>query len=286
MIIQRRWNRQSTKLELKMHIVAFLDILGFKNILQERRYNDINVLFEEIADTIYQYKRRSFLSAWENIFYPKVINFSDSIIIYQPLFEKKGTWSFQINHNIFESFQFIVRDVVATSLLAGIPIRGAINVGEFFAGEALSVVPDKVYRGPRMIPTYFIEDLGDPPPIPEDYENKILDAVRLPMHFGDALTDAYLMEGKINSIGVFLPESALKNPLCNSAIQHRIALRDIIKLDVEGKSMYALNWCNRMDYETYLKLEDYIKNQINVSEGTVKAKWISLYEFTKTAPKK
>lgn len=128
---QRRWNRQTRNIETSQHIVGFLDILGFKNLLEAKDFDLLLALFEEITDTVYQYKRRSFLSAWDDVFNPRVTNFSDSIIIYQPIYEKQGKWSHQINFSIFESFQFVVRDIIATSLRMGVPIRGAVSSPSF-----------------------------------------------------------------------------------------------------------------------------------------------------------
>lgn len=283
---QKRWNRESPDPSIKQHLVAFLDILGFKNMLEAKEFKKIAELFDEIADTIYHHKRTSNLHAWQDVFLPKVFNFSDSFVIYQPLFEKEGRWSHHINSSIFDSFQFVVRDVVATSLRMGVPIRGVVTIGEFYAGEASSIVPEKVYRGPQAYAVHLVEDLGEPVPLPEDYDHKILDAIKLPIHFGQALIDAYVLENTINSIGVFMRESTIDRPFLKPLLELRIARKDFIKTKTNSGTLYAFNWCNRIDYENYLEIERFILSQIATSVGSIKLKWESLYEFTKTAPKK
>jgi hypothetical protein len=266
------------------YLVGFLDILGFKSMLINHKFGLIMRAFEKITDSIYTRRRNSYLNG-THVIEPKITNFSDSIIVYSKLFNNDSE---QDNKLIFGEFSLVVRDIVAELLKLGVPIRGAVSIGPFYAGKASSYTLKSTSRygaqhGFHSLVTMRHSENVEPY---DEWQKRILPSVEFPVHFGEALTSAYMLESRIESIGIFMQESVLENKLLSEAINWAITLGKISKININEDSLLAYNWCKRISYDDYLKVEENIINQVKNTEGRIRKKWKSLEDSLKYFPKR
>ena len=96
--------------------IFYLDILGFKNLINERNPDDIYNIVEKCLEIYYSWEKHNDLFS--------TIYFSDTIIFYQMKEEYINTAFLDI---------YGIAGIIYTKLLAeGIPARGAITFGEFY----------------------------------------------------------------------------------------------------------------------------------------------------------
>jgi len=165
------------------YIVGFLDILGFKSILIKRKFGLIMRAFEKITDSIYTRRRNSYLHG-THVIEPKITNFSDSIIVYSKLFNGDSE---KDNDLIFGEFGLVFRDIVAELLKLGVPVRGAVSIGPFYADIVTSYTLKSTSRygaqhGFHSDVTIRHSENVEPY---DEWQKRILPSVEFPVHFGD-----------------------------------------------------------------------------------------------------
>jgi len=257
------------------YIVGFLDILGFKELLINDKIGSIRRCFETIADSMYSRKRNAY-NLGTIYFEPTINNFSDSIIIYTKL--NSGNNKERINYFILFEFTTLINDIVANLLMLNIPIRGGVSIGKFFTEDIISYTIEKTTRR-QVKPTLNQELIKEFPSLLDEYENfktKILDPIKIPIHFGNSLTDAYLLESKIKSIGVFMEKKHLENGLLKPNLDKEIKSGKLAIVQVNDEEYVYFNWCLSLHYDYFTQIEDNIAKNIQDSEGKVRQKWNSL----------
>ncbi len=273
---QRRYARPDKVIESEEHLLAFIDILGFKQFLLHNELDRLFRLFEEIADTIYAHRRQGFLFGLAPI-EPRMTNFSDSIIMFAPASSMEEESVQQLRYGLFFD---VCRGIIATSLRLGIPIRGAVSQGQFFVGEAESAVPRSVRRWGNTIIRDVLEQYGQEAVRPVDFENRVLPPIRIPVHMGSALTEAYLLESSVNSIGCFVSESIQTLPI----VEYLAATDRVATHEVDGRSLLGLNWCNYWHFDTFSEIVAFANSQVTNDDPRVVAKWRSLLSFAESVP--
>ena len=117
------------------------------------------------------------------------------------------------------------------SLEINLPIRGGVSIGKFRSKTISSYTVNKFSRWgiPQMFtPSAVKYDSSD-------WATKAIPAVEIPVHFGDALTDAYLLESQIPSIGVFMDANILKKRHSN-LIKELLVRGEIVSLKLKPVS--------------------------------------------------
>jgi len=126
--------------------VAFLDILGFKDLVMRSTHADIYKLLSSISentDLINQVQQhKDFKQEFEDseIY---TVSFSDSIII----FSKNDS------ADSFEFFLFCVGRIFTSAIENGIPIKGSIAYGEISLDKSR-----QIYFGQPIIDAYLLEE--------------------------------------------------------------------------------------------------------------------------------
>jgi hypothetical protein len=126
-------------IETEDRIVAFIDILGFKEMINDYEQNkscstllqDLeNTLRVVISNTIDKWKNKS-ITGFEIIGFEYKI-FSDNICLSVPFFNSKSDFEFNLGVmlNIIKNFQF---DLLAKNYL----IRGGISIGSYYSNDNL-----------------------------------------------------------------------------------------------------------------------------------------------------
>jgi len=123
--------------------VAHLDMLGCRKAVEYNAQNAwlaLNTLYGIQQELCQQ--EISVLSTGQKIYpkdYIKVVNFSDTIIIYTE----------QINHDNFHTLLVIAAKLFLKSLEAGIPLRGGVAYGDFYFDAAKNL-----YSGMPFVRAY------------------------------------------------------------------------------------------------------------------------------------
>jgi hypothetical protein len=252
------------------HIVAFLDVLGFKALLLRKNLSLLNVMFEEFADTLYRQHRLSNLFGLQPLL-PTLMNFSDSIILFSPLQRDD-----QLDVLGFQQLLDACRALLVVGLRIGIALRGVIAIGDLYVGDALSVVPQSVSRGPGVGLTTVLEKFGRKKVFPKGYESAIIPPIKMSIHMGAALTSAYLLEESINSIGIFMSPSDERHEFVSFSLAagrlHRVTIdkQDLLSAD-------WIDWCESMfGYDEIERIVDIAQGEIaDTTDERIKQKWES-----------
>lgn len=125
--------------------VAFLDILGFKDLISKKShaeiYDKLNTisktknLLEDVPENIINHNYKD-----AEIY---IVSFSDSIIVFS-------------KNDSLENFQYFlvsVRYLFAKTVAAGIPLKGGIAVGEISVNKS-----EQIYFGQAIIDAYLMEE--------------------------------------------------------------------------------------------------------------------------------
>jgi hypothetical protein len=108
---------------MKQKFIAFLDILGFKELIENNSHEKVVESYKEIFKLNYF---RSFGIFLENPALDKDDAKLNSIIISDSIL----VWTDEANNNSFLKLIMVVKALLYSSLEAGLPLRGAIDIGE------------------------------------------------------------------------------------------------------------------------------------------------------------
>lgn len=126
--------------------VAFLDILGFKDLVMRKSHDEIYEILNKISKTKKVLEKAP---SHEKVIAKfgdaeiSIVNFSDSIVI----FSKND------DPGNFEYFLYAVRWLFSSSIKNGIPIKGGIAYGEISINKS-----EQIYFGQAIIDAYLIEE--------------------------------------------------------------------------------------------------------------------------------
>ncbi|ACL77447.1 hypothetical protein [Ruminiclostridium cellulolyticum] len=123
------------ELKYENRLVLFLDILGFKNLI------NISCKNTNVLNNIYQavYEIQNYENKSGKISSREVTTFSDSIVI-----------SYPIHNSMFMRVFQEIRDLVLILLKYGFVCRGGVGIGELYH-------KDSVVFGPAMVKAYELE---------------------------------------------------------------------------------------------------------------------------------
>lgn len=160
-----------------MKYIAFLDILGFKELVENNSLSNLTKIYRDVIKKTYALSFGVFEKADVSADVPdasvKSVIISDSIIL----------WTEKDNSTSFFSISITVQCMLYISLAVGIPLRGAIVRGE------LSQV-----------------DVD----LPSTY------AINSPVILGKGLVEAYRLEGTQNWSGCIISDECMRHALINS----------------------------------------------------------------------
>lgn len=120
--------------------VAFFDILGYKEIVQNLSINELKDLMEKLLNLIKRYIFYAELTYDDNKI--DYVIFSDSIVFY----------SKDLSDISFKSICLISNSFLFFSLLEGMPVRGSISHGEFYIDKEKNI-----FFGKALVRAYETE---------------------------------------------------------------------------------------------------------------------------------
>ena len=132
-----------SRIKYSRYCVAFLDILGFKNLIEDEHIDTIHRIFKNIRYTKQLIRRISEDDSWWNQIGQKTkfYFFSDSIIIAIPMsepmaFELVASHCMMLQHALWYHFP--------------VWLRGGITIGDLYCGQS------EIF-GPALIDAYILE---------------------------------------------------------------------------------------------------------------------------------
>lgn len=279
--------RETEKNESNKRIFAFLDLLGFKDLLKNKCWKQINYSIEDISDELYQYRRRSALEGFIEL-HPSVSNFSDTILLHSPYvdLDTYGT----LSHRIWSYLISSIRAVIIGAIRQGIALRGGISVGTLFASEVSPLFPDKVTRH-HSSPCYdevlyqqYKDAFGEEPNPGKLYNwsNGIVPFPPFNAIYGESLLQAYNVQEGLPAIGVFI-DAAEINHIPTQIVD--FPPFGLVKCDIDGKEYYAVNWCFGLHSDHLEFIKKLAAHNSRNKNEKVANKWLWLKEFIKKAPK-
>ena len=217
---------------------------------------------------------------------PKMDNFSDSIILSTKIYSGEKKYN-QVNSLIFDIFSQLCRTLIAVGLRMGIALRGFIKIGEYFNDVASSVEFKSVSRWGEGRNVEIFKAMWQEaglvfPQEEKPKNNEQLPQIRIPVHFGDALTKAYLSESKIKNIGIFMSKDVSDKYYIKKQVEEENILA------INKGEYFALNWCREVHYDVYMEIMKYIESCLLEHKDSeyVLEKWKNLYSYAKYAPTK
>jgi len=133
---------QNDKWEINANrFVAYLDIMGFKDMVARMKSEDIYILMKKLRDVLHSSTKIDW--SFDKMTYLDVASFSDSIIIYSKDDSSKSL------ENILCSLSSIISEM----LLCKIPFRGALSWGKMILDRDNSIV-----FGQPLIDSYFLQE--------------------------------------------------------------------------------------------------------------------------------
>ncbi|MFX4267076.1 hypothetical protein ACOL29_05345 [Aliarcobacter butzleri] len=143
---------QKNKVEIKYEdsFVAFLDVLGFTNFVQNNKIDKINLYLEKVEEMITLIKE-----SLNSIEYSKNINFiviSDSIIISIP---RSNDIS---DIKILQSLCIAIYHIQSYLAIYDILLRGAISSGESYFNEDKNQIIGKAYINAYLLESKFVSN--------------------------------------------------------------------------------------------------------------------------------
>lgn len=125
--------------------VAFLDILGFKDMVLKQTHAETLKVLKKISDLKVHVENMSYLKGTARFADCKVhiVSFSDSIIIFSKSDRLQD----------FEHFLYAIRMMYANSIRFTIPIKGGIAHGEITIDKT-----EQIYFGQPLIDAYTMEE--------------------------------------------------------------------------------------------------------------------------------
>ncbi|NLZ94908.1 MAG: hypothetical protein GX921_03670, partial [Bacteroidales bacterium] len=143
-----------TKFEtIETSYVAFLDILGFKELVDNNDHEKLTKIFEHIVDKIldslvesYNLPKGGFMGPQGEQFNIDSLFISDSII----LWTKNNT-----PRSLIKLFM-LTSDIIALSFIGGFPVRGGVSVGPISAYKRLN---NTTLFGKGLTNAYLIEQI-------------------------------------------------------------------------------------------------------------------------------
>ena len=120
---------------MKYRFVAMLDVLGFRELLEQQGLKSIHQLMKELFKSAQEGTKRDFQLIMNGVIYrhPAVrldyFIFSDTILVWKDYQDDNGTKNIEGKCELFIEFNRGISRIFENALLRRIPIRGAIAFG-------------------------------------------------------------------------------------------------------------------------------------------------------------
>ena len=255
---------------------ACIQIPDFNSLVVGNQVPTIQVLYERIAQEIYNTRKKNY--SWGfGVIEPRFIIFCDQIILVSRLYRKEEYAD--LNSVIFKLFTEFCNIMLSTALNMHIPVRGIIRMGQVYEGTVGSRKPALVSGKDPLILSELLKVYNFGEIFPNGYTDGMIPAVEVPYYFGTSLCKSLAEVSELESVGIFLPFDYVEDPITEVTILSNM----LTEVQLGGQKMYACNWKEWMIGQTECSPENIVsfaESEAERSEAPNAGKWKSLVDYS------
>ena len=263
--------------EPKLHIVAFIEILGYNEIIEEKNYEEVHSFYAEVSEQFYKIRNKNYLWGF-HVIEPEIGFFGDKISMHSRIYEGKNYKD--LNSLIFKHFIDFSRVLISIGLKNEVPMRGLINIGDFYSGFAESKKTELIPKGDPLILKDLLNVFSVNDIFPEGLKDCLVPKFRIPIMYGDAIKKVIKEIVNINSVGIFMPPELIKHSFTEIALLSEM----LIETRINKQNFYACNWINwiHANYgsETINSIIDFAEQQTDCESMRISGKWESFLDYS------
>ncbi len=267
-------------IEPRSQVSAFIEILGFDEMLEKKEIARLQVFFEHVAQEIYHTRKKNY--SWGfRVIEPEFINICERIFLISKLYKEEDL--FDLNSVVFKLFTEFNNIILSTALHMQLPLRGIIRVGESYRGSVTSKKPALVSGKDPLILADLLKIFTIGEIFPDGFTEGLIPAVNIPYHFGDCMRRSRAELPTVDSIGIFMPTDDNLDKVADVTILSNM----MVQTKVNGKNYYVCNWKAWMNEHTGYspeKVLSYAEQASGNKSEPHSGKWRSLTEYSGKLP--
>lgn len=221
------------KSQLQVH--SYIEILNFNELVSNGETATIQVLFERIAQEIYNARKKNYNWGFR-VIEPEIFNESEQIMLVSKLYEDDDLND--LNSVIFKLFTEFNNIVIATALHMHIPIRGLVWIGDAFSGSLRSRKPAMVPGKDPLILSDLLKVFSFGEIFPQGFSRGLIPAVEFPFKFSEGLSKVRRDLASLESVGIFLPVEMNRQKIADVTVLSNM----MVEVEINETSMLACNW--------------------------------------------
>jgi len=219
----------------QMQVSSCIEILNFNEMITNREIITLQVLFERIAQEIYNTRKKNYTWGF-SVIEPELFNHAERITLVSRLYGDDDLAD--LNSVIFKLFIEFNNIIIATALHMHIPIRGLIWIGDAYQGTLRSKKPAMVPGKEPLILSDLLKVFTFAEIFPQSFSRGLIPAVELPFRFGNDLLKIERELKDLESVGIFMPYEYNRYNTADVTILSNM----MVEAEVNGEKMYACNW--------------------------------------------
>ena len=257
-------------------VSSCIQIPGFNKLVENGEISTIQVLFERIAQEIYNTRKKNY--SWGfRVIEPEFINFSDRIILVSKLYKEENLAD--LNSVIFKLFTEFNNIILATALHMHIPIRGIIQIGETYRGTVKSRKPALVSGKDPLILSDLLKVFSIGEIFPNGFSEGMIPAVDMPFHFGESFCKSFAELSVLEAIGIFMPKEHMKDKIADVTILSNMT----VETELNGQKILVCNWKEWMSEHSDCSVENIIafaEEEAGNSNSPYAERWKTLINYS------
>jgi hypothetical protein len=260
----------------QLQVSSCIEILDFDRMVTDGEISTLQVLFERIAQEIYNTRKKDYNWGFR-VIEPELFNHADRITLVSKLYGDKDLAD--LNSVIFKLFTEFNNIVISTSLHMHIPVRGLIWIGEVYEGSLRSRKPAMVPGKDPLILSDLLKVFTFAEIFPQGYSGGLIPAVEFPFHFGKDQARIERELKHLDSVGIFMPSEYNQNNIADVTILSNL----MVEADINGEKMFACNWKEWMSEHSDCSADNilaFAEAELSNPESPYKKMWKSLIGYT------
>jgi hypothetical protein len=260
----------------QQQVSSCIEILDFDRMVTDGEISTLQVLFERIAQEIYNTRKKDYNWGFR-VIEPELFNHADRITLVSKLYGDKDLAD--LNSVIFKLFTEFNNIVISTSLHMHIPVRGLIWIGEAYEGSLRSRKPAIVPGKDPLILSDLLKVFTFAEIFPQGYSEGLIPAVEFPFRFGKDQSRIERELKHLDSVGIFMPSEYNQNNIADVTILSNL----MVEADINGEKMFACNWKEWMSEHSDCSADNilaFAEAELSNPESPHKKMWKSLIGYT------
>lgn len=220
--------------------VAFIEIAGFDNLLQEEELDKVNKFFHEISQELY-YLRRNNYNRGLRVIEPEINITGDRIQLTSSMFLERNLP--ELSSFSFKLFVEFCNAIMAVAIRNDIPLKGMANIGNNYRGLSYSGDPGRSSTEEIMILTDLMEIFSFEEIFPEGFGPRIIPPVSTPFFYGKDIMESLRKLTQLEEAGIFFPGDIMEF----EAVEISIYSDLLLETKLDGVTYYECNWKGWME---------------------------------------